>query len=243
MQLMLRRLRYDLIDLIKQYPALYLPAARRFKRDYDGSDRAVSADTELVIEAYPRTASTFACVAFALAQPRPVLLAHHLHASAQVVAAARLGIPALVIIRQPEQAVLSFMVRAPMVTARQAFFSYLRFYRRLQPLRRYFVLARFETVTSDFGKVIAAVNRRFGTRFIEFEHTPENERAVFELLDQLHDRLRPKNRAADQTSSRPNLVKQHRKEQIAQQLERHVRAPLRSLADGLFQQLVQGADV
>ena len=40
--------------------------------------------TELVIEAFPRSANTFATVAFQLSQPAPVRVAHHLHAPAQV---------------------------------------------------------------------------------------------------------------------------------------------------------------
>src|SRR6266571_2862096 len=92
----LQRFRHILRTRISQYPALYMPFARR---KYPGpSPEVVSSEAEFVIDGYTRSACTFAVYAFQLAQDRPVRMAHHLHAPAQLIAAARMEIPALVVI-------------------------------------------------------------------------------------------------------------------------------------------------
>jgi hypothetical protein len=169
---------------MSQHPLAYLPLARR---KYPGpSPQVVSPDTEIVIDGYTRSATTFAVYAFQLSQPRPVPMAHHLHAPAQLIAAAVRGIPAIALIREPRGAVLSQIVREPQVDLRDALHAYARFYHRLLPYRNRLVVGEFSTVTRDFGTVIAAVNERFGTWFIPFVHTPEAVSAVNELV-----RLRP----------------------------------------------------
>jgi hypothetical protein len=144
----------------------------------------VGPGTELVIEGFPRTASTFAVFAFQTAQPRPVRVAHHLHAPAQIIAAARLGIPALVLIRPPEDAVISILMWWPQVTPRDALAAYARFYERTLPSRDRCVVGRFAEVTSDLGAVIDRVNRRFGTDFASFVHTPENVEHCYRLIEE-----------------------------------------------------------
>lgn len=175
-----RRARNRLRTYVSERPALYLPLARR---RYPGpSPEVISPDTELVIDGYTRCASTFAVYALQLPQPRPVRLAHHLHAPAQLIQAARDGVPALAVIREPEGAVLSQLIREPGVALRDALIAYARFYERLVPYRDGFVIADFEQVTKDFGEVIRNVNIRFGTEFAEFVPTEPNVRRCFELI-------------------------------------------------------------
>ena len=58
--------------------------------------------TQLVIEGYPRSANTYAVVAFAAVQPERPRIAHHLHVAAQVLAAVDRDIPTMVLIRRPQ---------------------------------------------------------------------------------------------------------------------------------------------
>jgi hypothetical protein len=175
-----RRARHRLRTRFAESPALYLPFARL---KYPGpSPEVISSATELVIDGYTRCASTFAVYALQLAQPVPVRLAHHLHAPAQLVAAARAGVPALAVIREPREAILSQLVREPDVDMRDALAAFVRFYRRLLPCRDRMVVAGFEEVTTDFGAVTRRVNDRFGTAFAEFEPTEQNTSRCFELI-------------------------------------------------------------
>jgi len=68
---------------------------------------AVADDTEAVIDGFTRSACVFAAVAFQQAQPRPVRLAHLLHAPSHLIAAVERDLPCLVTVREPEAAVVS----------------------------------------------------------------------------------------------------------------------------------------
>ena len=177
-----RRARHRLRTHVSEYPVLYLPFARR---KYRGpSPEVISRQTELVIDGYTRSATTFAVYALQLAQDKPVRLAHHLHAPAQLIEAARNDVPALVLIREPKGAILSQLIREPGVALRDALVAYSRFYSRLLPYRGKFVVGDFEEVTRDFGSVIRRLNARYGTSFAEFAHTEANMRECFELIKQ-----------------------------------------------------------
>jgi hypothetical protein len=158
-----RRARYRVRTLVSEQPALYLPFARR---KYPGpSPRVVGPETQAVIDGYTRSASTFAVYAFQLSQPTPVRLAHHLHAPAQLMEAARRKLPTLMVIREPRGAVLSQLVREPDVDLLDALFAYRRFHSSLLPCRDAFVVADFNEVTRDFGSVVRRMNDRFGTSY------------------------------------------------------------------------------
>jgi len=144
----------------------------------------VDETTQLVIEAFPRSANTFATVAFQLSQPAPVRVAHHLHAPAQVAAAVRRGIPVLVLVRHPRDAVTSQVIRSPGISIPSALSAYARFHERVAPVRTECQIATFEQVTDDFGSVIHALNRRYGTNFGLFQHTSEAVAEVYRMIDE-----------------------------------------------------------
>jgi hypothetical protein len=174
------RFHHVLRTVVSERPSIYLPFARR---KYPGpSPEVISDETEFVIDGYTRCASTFAVYAFQLAQPRPVRMAHHLHAPAQLIAAARAKIPTLVLIRDPAGVVLSQVIREPGVSIRDALFSYTRFYDKLERYRSSYVVADFEETTTAFGQVVRRVNERFGTSYAEFDHTEENVARCVELI-------------------------------------------------------------
>jgi hypothetical protein len=153
-----------------------------------GHGVVVSADSDIAIEGYPRSGNTFAVVALQFAQPEPLRIAHHVHAPAHVIAAIRLGVPAMVVIRPPEDPVLGYTIWNPEVTVEQALRGYVRFHEPLVPRAPDVLIATFEEVVTDYGAVIRRVNRRYGTSFVEFEHTPGNVQAVFDEIDE-HFRL------------------------------------------------------
>jgi hypothetical protein len=159
---------------------MYLPFARR---KYPGpSPKVISSRTELLIDGYTRSATTFAVYALQLSQPRPVRVAHHLHAPAQFIEAARRGIPALLTIREPEGAILSQLTREPGVSLPDALVAYARFHTCLLHYRDRFVVGEFDEITHDFGRVVRRLNARFGTSFVEFIHSDETLRECFELI-------------------------------------------------------------
>src|SRR5207253_1895092 len=100
--------------------------------------------------------------AFRMAQPLAVRIAHHLHAPGHVIAGIRRRLPVLVLVREPEEAVLEYVIRRPSLTLSQAIRGYIRFYEPLLAHRDRFVTGTFEEVTTDLAAVIRRINRRFG---------------------------------------------------------------------------------
>lgn len=170
-------------------------------------DRIVTPETELVIEGFPRSATTWCCAAFQVAQGRPVRLASHIHLPAQVIRAVRTGIPALVLVRHPRDAVASAVIREPYASVRAHLQRYLVFYRSLEPYRHGFVVADFDQVTTDLAAVIRRLNSRYGTNFMPFDGGPSDIEAVNRLLDQRHERFG----GGAMTSYRPNPLKEMKK--------------------------------
>ncbi len=174
---------YEAKLAVSPHPALAMRAAR-----LRGHGVLVSSPgVEVLIEGYPRSANSFTVAAFARAQGWPGSgggrIAHHTHAPAHVIEAIRRKVPAIVLIRDPAEAVLEFVLVKPDLTVRQALRGYLRFYEPLLPFSHAFVTARFEEATTDLGPVIERVNDRFGTSFLPFVHSQEEERAVFAEMD------------------------------------------------------------
>lgn len=159
-------------------PLLAVPITR-FRRP----QQALRADTDVVIEGYPKSANGFVTHAFRVAQGGAVKVAHTTHACGLVIAGCRRGVPALVLIRRAPDAVSRTALIRPKVSLELLLRGWIRFYRPLLPWRDRFAVGRFEDVTTDLGAVIAAMNERLGTSFTPFDHTPENERRAFQALE------------------------------------------------------------
>jgi hypothetical protein len=230
---------YSARAVASTWPGVYLPFAKRKYGDI--ADRIVEADTELVIEGFQRSGNTFSVIAFEIAQPRPVKLAHHLHAAAQIVAAVRMGIPTVVLIRDPDDSVLSHMVREPGITVRQSLANWVRFYDAVVPLLDRVVAADFYDVTTDFGRVVRDVNTRFGTSFVEFDHTEANVARCFELIEQ---RNRERYGAVTETTvARPSAERNEQKVALRRELEDPSSGKLRRRAREIYRTLVPSPTV
>lgn len=176
----------------------------------------VGRQSALLIEGYPRSANTFATAAFALSNPG-LHIGHHLHAPTHVDRAVRLAKPVLILIREPAEAVLSYVIRAPALTLRDALDEYVAFYGGVWPLRDDIVVGLFEEVTSDFGALIARMNARFGTSFAELAATPKNTERVLSLVEAA-GRRESRGRLVENTVARPSKERELRKEQLRDEL-------------------------
>lgn len=125
---------------------------------------------------------------------RPLRIATHMHSPAQVLLALRWQIPTLVLIRHPDDAVVSFPALAVQLNkhgladASEAFMAaqirywtqrYIQFYTRLLPVRDQIVVADFPETTSDFGAVVERLNQQTDSKFAVFQHSEENVRSIF----------------------------------------------------------------
>ncbi len=192
-------------------------------------------DTEIVIEGFPRSGNTFAVAAFRRAQQRPVHLAHHLHAPGHVIVALRRGVPTLVVIRHPDEAVPEFSVSKPNLSVRAILRGYIRFYEPLLPHRWGFVTASFEDVLSDFTSVIRRINERFGTAFDEFEATQSNLDAVHTDVERDYEERKG--------SAPPLLQAKDEPRRGRSEYDRSEQAVLRNRARTIYEELAGGEEL
>lgn len=239
-----RKLRRAARTRISTIPQIYLP----LRRMLGYGNRLFDERTELVIEGFPRSGNSFSEAAFLFAQGREVPLGHHTHAAAHVIAAVRKGLPCLVVIRNPADACRSLVMTDPGVFAPEnTLDEYRIFYDAIEPHLSGIVLARFETITHDFGLVCDAVNAKFATAFNRFDHTPENDAAAFRLLDQ-NSHERRANRAEQEAYS-PHASEERRqareieKKRVAALFDAPSVADLLARADATYLRLKQKADV
>ena len=232
--LALDRARNRLRRPIARTPWLFdtLVAARPDRRNLQ-----VRRDSVLLIEGFPRSGNTFSVAAFTLANGARGHVASHLHAPAHVARAVRLGLPAIVLIRHPREACLSYVIRRPAVQLVGALDDYIDFYRAVWPLRNGFVVGGFEQVVSDFGEVIAAVNEKFHTSFERYQPTPENERACFAMVEQ-GNRNECGGLVRETYVARPSAQRDRLKQRLQNALERGRASALLDEAVQLYRRFV-----
>jgi hypothetical protein len=221
-------------------PALY------FAGPFGGERRArlaVRRDTQIVIEGYPRSGNTFAAVAFQTEQPpkQKVRMAHHLHVAAQVVRACEWRLPVMLLIRKPDEAVVSRVIRQPALSAEDALVDYIGFYRAVLPLLPNVVVAPFPKVTSDFGGLVRQVNERFGTTFAVPVSSPEHTRRTFERIEKLGPKWNGVEGINESRIARPSAERSAQKGEAAAALTAGRAAGLVSTATDIYETIVSKA--
>jgi hypothetical protein len=192
-------------------------------------------DTAIVIEGFLRSGNTFSVAAFTVTNDPRMHIGRHLHGAPHVLRAVRLGLPTIVLIRQPEDAVASYLVRRPTLTPDDALLEYLDFYRVAWPARRGFVVASFDQVVRDFGEVVTAVNRRFGTTFVPYEPTEANRTKAFELVEEMN-RKECRGEVVETHVGRPSEERESRKEAVLAMMGRPRTQRLLHQAQRLYDQ-------
>ena len=201
---------------------------------------ALARSADFLIESFPRCASSFAVAAFQLAQePRSVRVAFQTHAPGHVIAAVRRRIPALVLIREPQDVIVSNLVRHPERGVNGLLRGFLRFYEPLMQHRSGFVVATFdEVVGGGFGSVIRRVNERFGTSFSEFEATDANVQRLFKEIDAEWERRRGGRRERlERIVPRPSKLREGMKERLVRQFRATASPRYRDRAQDLYDSL------
>ncbi len=170
----------------------------------------VTSETDLVLEGYPRSANSYALAAL-LHTNRTLKVAHHLHSSMSIEMGVRRGLPTTVLLRRPVDAVASVLQTEDGFSAKRELRRYMSFYRRVEPLTSAIVIAPFEVVVADFGRIIQWVNERFGTSLNAYLGTDEDEIAVRKMIDQMDSHQSLDGQPREAMVSRPSVVRRARR--------------------------------
>lgn len=146
----------------------------------------IDSSTEIVIEGFPRSANTYAVVAFRFAQSKKHRIAYRLHAPIQLILACQKNIPAIALIRKPKDTVLSWVIHRSDISIQDALKGYESFYKAILKYKENLVIADFEDITNNYGTIIRKVNEKYGTSFLEFGQSPENVDSCFSEIDKYY---------------------------------------------------------
>ena len=225
---------YDAKTSIARFPVIAMPLQR-----VRGRGELIDESTDVVIEAFPRCASSFAVAAFRLAQePNPTNIAHHTHMPAQVIQAARLGLPTMVLLRPAVDAVISHVIRSPDLSVRTAMRGYLRFYEPLLQLSDGYVTGTFDEVIRGFGVAMERLNARFDTTFAPFEHTPENVARIDREIEQDYRSREGSGDRLEAIIPRPSASREATKAAVRERVRREVSPKLLAEAHAIYRTLL-----
>lgn len=181
---------------LEHFPRLYLATLNLKRIGHWSRKWIVTKHSDITIEGYPRSGNSFAHSAFRNAQKdRKYTIATHVHSYAQIVRSVELGVPTMVLLREPKDACLSLVALSKEIAERE--FSdldkkksktalmknlkdYTKFYQRVDRVRHGVIIAEFGLVTKDFAKIIKRVNARFGTDFSVYHNSQQQDHKLFE---------------------------------------------------------------
>ena len=171
--------------LLEPFPTIYC-ATQRLRRPRKA---VVDKRTSLLIEGYSGSANTFLVLAMQVANPE-IRIASHVHSAAHVRRAVQLGVPSVVVVREPIGALTSGLGRFPLMPVGEALDAYAVFYERLVPDASRILVVSFNDVTSPhFDEVVTRVNERFGTTFASVDpNDPDIRDELFRAWERLGGR-------------------------------------------------------
>lgn len=122
----------------------------------------MNAETDIVLEGYPRSANSYFEAALRAKLSADVRLAHHTHSRGQIDEAVRLGKPCVVLVRNPIDAIVSHLEESERLSSPNVLLrEYKIFYNRIRKYNDKIVLVSFESATRDTKRTIDELVARF----------------------------------------------------------------------------------
>lgn len=145
-------------------------------------------NTQLTIDGFPRSANTYSFVAFSILNNN-INVAHHSHANSQIIFSVKEGIPTLLLIRNPIDAVISYYIYLDKeISLRILLKSWYDFYKPLVALKEKMVIGNFNDCINDFGKIINNINSFYGTEFSNKDFSQRLNEDIFNVISLSHKR-------------------------------------------------------
>lgn len=190
-----RQLRFSFrIIFINKY-FFYIDFARILHRDRILREVATKKH-DLIIESFPRSGNSFLFHLIEASSSTKLRIGHHLHSAQHVHFGIKYNIPSVVIIRKPEDAIISYAIFQPLYTFNQIFKYYLLFYNCLRSVKNQIIIVKFDNLIDFEIKNIS--------RIIDLKIDDKNsiKKEVFQRLDNINKQV---NKLVNfKTVSKPN---------------------------------------
>jgi hypothetical protein len=195
-----------------------------------GTSRRITAETELVVEGFPRSGNTFTVFALLNATGSRLHIASHVHHPSQIKLSVERGVPTVLVVRNPVDCLSSYLAYGQHGRAATVLKEYAGYHRELVPYVDRILVCDFDEITTDLSSIILRINERFSMAIPPFDQSTPNVEQVFEEIARqhqlLHPRLNPDHVAPRPTEARREVSQQARSELLE---DRHYQ----KLADAL----------
>ena len=175
-----------------------------------------SNETELVVEGFPRSANMF-CVNYiehVLGENgKKIKIAHHTHSELNVILGQKLDKAGLILVREPIDALVSYLIYYDGVKIDKAIDRYLKFYETVSIVKGEWPFVDFSKVTKDFNSLIFAINEKFD---LGYPTSRDSTEAALDVQEKMTKRaeFRFKPNEYDMRISLPNEMREIRKSEI-----------------------------
>lgn len=184
------------------------PLCRKFQRRFP---RLSTDKTEICIEGFPRSGNSYFVSAFHYWN-KDVELAHHSHLAGSVKYAIDRKLPAVVLIRKPEDTVASALAWDGLLNVNVALMSYLSFYNSLWRDRDRLLVLRFENAIRHPDRCVELINKHFAETFKSEDFTSRIDEAISGRLK----RVNRQNQRNESNTSLPNPVREVKKQRYVE---------------------------
>jgi len=209
---------------------VFVPLFRLMKRRYPSYANSAA---NICIEGFPRCGNTFFVAAVQRWNPG-LIVSHHSHLASSVSYSRRIGIPTVVLIREPAAAVSSAMVWDGKIVATIGLLVYISFYRGIRRAFPHVLILEFEEYTKNPDLAVERINIELGTnlKWVAFD---ASEREAIQRYLTNHD---SRNERVASSSSLPNKEKAAQKQTYIARVRGN---GLFGAARGLYESLTSSA--
>ncbi len=173
----------------------------------------VTRSTDIVIDGMARSANSYSYVVL-IHTHDDLSISHHLHSPRAIERGVQLGLPTIVLVREPRAVLASVMQYDEGGNTLHFLEAYLSYYERVVPLLDRVVLADFTEVIDDFGAVIERTNAKFGSSFVRYVKTDEDEAAIRAKIDAIMAATTPEDQI-EAKAPRPTAARRSADEMLA----------------------------
>lgn len=128
------------------------------------ADRIIAPEMDICIEGFQRSGNSFFVSIFKRFNHH-IKVAHHLHSSVQLIKAIEYNIPAVLLIREPQDSLASLITWDEKLSIGVAISTYIDFYASILPFVDKCYLVNFKALIKSPDDIISGINEKFNTDF------------------------------------------------------------------------------
>lgn len=163
-----------------------------------GDGNIISSKTQLCVEGFQRSGNSYFINFFKMVNTE-VEVAHHYHSAVQIVKAVQQQVPAIILIREPKDAIASLITWDDRLNIGTAIASYQQFYKKVLPVKKDCLVVHFNELIKGVDPIIIKINQRFKTNFATTNFSKQHHDKLLKEGEIIHNDL--------QTSPYPNQLK------------------------------------